>query len=369
MRRFAIFWVFILIGCSGGSGTPPSNNNTENKSNDAPSGSATATAGWLATLGNHIVRSDGSVWVGRGANLHDTRSCGDTTDDGAPLHDNQAGLGEVKRRIDALTGDFKVDFLRLALESRRSQDNYLTDENYRSLVKQIVDYIGTKPGVYVLISIWFDPSLDKKGWPTDTTNQILAQLARDFYDRSYVMFGVSNEPEENYEGALDAQVFARMNSAVAAIRAVETEMGNNRHLVAVQGTREWARDLSYYVTHPITAGGGANVIYETHVYNAPNDFDGLFLSPGKTLPVVIGEFGPVDDESHKASVADMEVLMSQAAAAKIPYLAWTFHQNCSPNLISDQAGKTWSQNSAVEGIGMPLIPTDFGNSLKANLQK
>ena len=31
-----------------------------------------------------------------------------------------------------------------------------------------------------------------------------------------------------------------------------------------QGTRAWARPLEYYVTHPITAGDGFNVVYETH---------------------------------------------------------------------------------------------------------
>ena len=32
----------------------------------------------------------------------------------------------------------------------------------------------------------------------------------------------------------------------------------------LQGTRAWARAIEYYVAHPITAGGGQNVVYETH---------------------------------------------------------------------------------------------------------
>jgi hypothetical protein len=55
-----------------------------------------------------------------------------------------------------------------------------------------------------------------------------------------------------------------MNDAVAAIRAAEIKRGFAPHLVAVQGTRAWARTLDYYVDHPITAGNGANVVYETH---------------------------------------------------------------------------------------------------------
>jgi endoglucanase len=355
-----------LANCSKGSPPDPSGNGgntaptTNNTNNSAPS------RGWLSTSGNQILGPGGAVWVGRGANLHDTRSCGLTTDAGAPLADSPEGLAEVKRRIDTLT-EWKANFIRLALESRRTQDNYLSDANYRALVKEIVDYIGTKPGVYVLVSLWIDPSFDPKGSPTAATNAVLEQLAKDFYNYDYVMFGVSNEPEENFDGAQDAEVWAKMNAAVAAIRGAEAALGTNRHLIAVQGTRDWARVLDYYVTHPITAGGGTNVVYETHIYNAPGEYDALFVNPGKTLPVILGEFGPINDEFHKATLADVQTLMDKAKAAKIPHLAWTFHQFCPPNLIGDKPGMTWEQNFTGDGLAMTHNPTDFGILLKNNL--
>ena len=326
--------------------------------------------GWLATSGNHIVNADGSTWIGRGANLHDTRSCGGGTAlDGTAINDGVTGVNEVKRRIDVLTDQWKASFIRLALESRRPQDNYVTDANYRSKVKEIVDYIGTKPGVYVLVSIWLDPSLDANGWPTAATNTILAQLAQDFYASSHVLYGVSNEPQNNFDGAQDAQVWTRMNDAVAAIRAAESALGANRHIVTVQGTRGWARDLSYYVTHPITAGGGVNVAYETHIYNSPADFASLLLvAPTRTIPVIVGEFGPINDQWNQATVSDMQTLMDMAKANNIPHLAWTFHQYCPPNLIADTPGVAWNTNSTTPNwIGMPIYPTDFGQLLINNL--
>jgi hypothetical protein len=60
------------------------------------------------------------------------------------------------------------------------------------------------------------------------------------------------------------QVWQGMNSVVAAIREQEAASGFPTHLVTVQGTRAWGRTLDYYLTHPITAGGGKNVVYETH---------------------------------------------------------------------------------------------------------
>jgi endoglucanase len=80
----------------------------------------------------------------------------------------------------------------------------------------------------------------------------------------HVWFGVANEPEKNYSGELDAQVWQAMNAAVATIREQEAALGFAPHIVSVQGTRNWARNITYYVAHPITAGGGKNVVYETH---------------------------------------------------------------------------------------------------------
>ncbi|MBI4470931.1 MAG: cellulase family glycosylhydrolase [Acidobacteria bacterium] len=335
----------------------------------AASTTTPSATGWLSTSANRLVRSDGSPWMGRGANLHDTRGCGAfTTDAGAPLQDGPTGVAEVKRRIDELTGPWKGNFIRLVLESRRTRDNYVSNATYRGAIQEIVNYIGTRPGVYVLVSIWLDPSLDARGWPTTATNQILDALATDFYNSPHVLFGVSNEPQANYDGAQDAQVWIRMNAAVNAIRTAEARLGPNRHIITVQGTRNWARDLTYYTSHPITAGGGVNIAYETHIYNNPVDFPAM-LAPANVLPVIIGEFGPVNEEWAQASVADMQTLIDMATTAGIPYLAWTFHQYCPPNLIGDRPGLTWDANTTTtDGLGMPLYPTDFGVRLRRNLQ-
>ena len=60
------------------------------------------------------------------------------------------------------------------------------------------------------------------------------------------------------------QVWSAMNAAAAAVREEEASLGLYPHIVTVQGTRNWGRSLSYYVSNPITAGGGNNIVYETH---------------------------------------------------------------------------------------------------------
>ncbi len=314
---------------------------------------------WLQTAGNKIWTSSGSIWHGRGANVHDTRSCWACAW-GPP------NVDEVKRRIDELVDSWGADLIRLLLESYPDNSGgqvqwqgVLDDPAYLQAIIDIVDHIGTKPNLYVLLSLWVEPTVSDLGWPTEDTIEVWELLAETFAEYPYVMYGLVNEPQANWDGALDAQCWTAMNNTVAAIRSVEDGLGARHHVVAVQGTRAWARVLDYYVTHPITAGGGVNIAYETHVYNPSSDFDDLFGTPSQTLPVIIGEFGPAESSMTQA---DCSVLMSQAESLQIPYTGWTLHMRCSPSMLVDYSGSGC-------GVGMSLEPTSWGTLLKEALTK
>lgn len=308
---------------------------------------------WLHTEGNRILRADGTPWRGRGANLHDTRGCM------ACVYDPPSPA-EVVRRMNALVDEWGATFIRLVLESyaapegRQSWQSFLHDPQYLQDIRSIVAHARTKPGLYLMVSLWQDPSFTAAGWPTNQTAEAWRFLVREFKDEPRVIFGVVNEPQANFDGAADPEVWAAMNATVQAIRDEEATLGARPHLVAVQGTRAWGRYLDYYLTHPITAGGGANVLYETHVYDPPAEFPRLFETPAQTLPVIIGEFGPAGMTED-----DCEALMERARAAGVPHLAWTFHQRCPPNLLQDNARGC--------GFDMELLPTSWGRRFKAGL--
>ncbi|MBK7858132.1 MAG: cellulase family glycosylhydrolase [Archangiaceae bacterium] len=317
----------------------------------------------IRVQGNHLVNADGTIWHGRGANLNDTRSCNACTAY-AP------NVAEVKRRVDELVNVWHANFIRLDLESYASTDGYRSASNYQSVlydaayladVKDIVRYIGTKPGVQVLVSLWTDPSIDSMGRPTLNatvgTDATWKKLAGALADQPHAMFGVINEPQMNYDGSGDATVWSLMNSVVKAIRDTEDAAGVPYHVVTVQGTGGWARRLDYYATHPITERGGANVAYEVHVYNPATDFDSMFVRFASTLPIIIGEFGPM---SGAMTTADCTSLMDKAQALQIPHLAWTFHMRCDPGLLIDNSGGAC-------GVGMALTPSAWGAQLKARL--
>jgi endoglucanase len=314
--------------------------------------------GWLYTETNHLRMSDGTLFHGRGASLQDTRSCNACTYQ-AP------DVNEVIRRADSLIDDWHATFVRLTLESYASADGrtqwqtVLDDSGYLQDLVTLTDHFRDR-GVYVLVSLWNDPNFTAAGWPTAVNGQEWATLAQAFQGNPYVLYGVANEPENNFDGSQDSQVWDAMNQVVQTIRDTEPASGPH-HIVAVQGTGGWARLLGYYVTHPITAGGGENVVYEEHFYDPASLLQTQLLEPAKTLPVIVGEFGPADKNLATMTLPDCVQLLATAQANDLPWLAWTFHFRCPPNLLDDQS-------SDMCGIGMPLqAGGDWGALIQTQL--
>src|SRR5262245_15632580 len=113
MRRLLV--VLLVGACGGGGGSDP-----------PPRIDAGLPSGWLYTSGNHIYLSDGRVFHGRGANLHDTRSCDNCTY-------LPASADEVNRRADELIDVWGANFVRLVLES------YANDGGFRVHWEGVVD--------------------------------------------------------------------------------------------------------------------------------------------------------------------------------------------------------------------------------------
>ncbi len=353
-----------------------------------------------------LLNPDGSVWMGRGANLHDTRNC-DTCSytplelrDGTGLH-RQADA--VKQRADELIG-WGANYIHLVMDSyavangRVQYQNVVNDPLYLNAIREIVGYITARQ-VYVLLYLHDDPCLGETpgstpqaprhiGAPGPDCDAVWETLATVFRKNPYVHYGLAAEPTSPADGTpndctsldlcSDREVRDAFDARVAAIRAVESRVSSElpRHIIAVQGTHGYGRSLDVYLTHPITAGGGENIIYETHPYNPQADFDALVFGPAAQLPVVIGEFGPVVPPLGTMGEADIQVLIERAEQQQIPYLAWSFHPHCTPNLLVDyrlDAGAPTIPSDSAPGSGyelcfaparqgftpMPLTPAPF----------
>jgi Cellulase (glycosyl hydrolase family 5) len=232
--------------------------------------------------------------------------------------------------------------------------NILQDPAYFTAIQQIVRHMTAK-GAYVLVSEWLDPTTTETELPTAQTNREWDLLARAFADDPRVLYGLVNEPHD--APANDAAAFSALNAAVQTIRDAENAIGAKHHIVSVPGVDGYARNVAYYVDHPITAGGGANIVYEIHVYNSATEFQNLFVAPAAKIPILIGEFGP--STNPPMSFADITTMMETAEKLEVPYIAWNFHANCPPNLLQS------TSDGGSCGIGMPLVPTpDWGMLIK-----
>ncbi len=311
---------------------------------------------WLRVEDGRIRHADGSPFHGRGAAIPDTRGCNACTF-------NPPVPEEVERRIDELVDVWGASFIRLMMESyaepagRVHYQNALDDAEYLADLERLVAHIGSKPGVYVALTLWDDPTLTSAGWPTEQTRQLWALLAERFADDAHVLFSIAVAPQTSADGTQDAALWQELDDTVAAIRAAEQAAGAPPHVVIVPGTQGGTR-LDYYVDHPITAAGGGQIAYGVSVGDPPPAFQDIFLGPAASLPVVVGMFGPVGAMTE----ADASAMMLAAEDADIPWLAIMFHMRCPPNLLVDNSGNTC-------GVDMALEPTPWGERLIEGLAR
>lgn len=363
----ALVPLLFLAACGSSAGSidaPPTNGDTALAIDSAPATDAGFSPEALIVQGNHIVHADGSPFHGRGANLHDERSC----EACAFAPRNPAGLD---RWSDELIDNWHANFIRFLLSAKSAPfnageqqwKNLIDDPQYLADIEQNVAHMTAKPGVYVLVTMFADDTIKTdtgefdSEWPSSAgnTNTRYAALAEAFWDNPKVLFGLTNEPHTSADHF--AELAAVYADAIAAIRAVEDAHGAPHHIVVVQAPKDYARDLTYFVQHPLT---GDQIAYEVHPYNPKSDFDALVTQPAQHLPIIIGEYGPAGSMTE----ADVQALWPVAQAAGVPYIAWNFHLRCPPNLLQDTA----SDGCGLDGAtGYAFPRTAWGDLLHAHL--
>jgi endoglucanase len=358
-------------GSDASAGAGGSAGGRDSGSGDARQDVQSPAARGLSVRGNKITTSDGKPFRGRGTNLSDTRSCNACTWQSP----NADGLIAWS---DELVERWNANFIRFLLESYPSAEgrahwkSLMDDPQYYADIQKVVNHITSRPGVYVMVTLFMDPSMNPRGlgpraeWPTEATLPVYRKLAEAFAGNPQVLFGLMNEPHDTREN--NPQLAAIFNRAIEEIRKVEKARGVPPHIVVAQATQDWARDLSYWVDNPLTAGGGTNIAYEMHAYNPKEDFERLIVQPSQRLPMIIGEFGPFEESGIRMDESDILALMDLAEANDIPYIAWNFHQRCPPNMLEDVGGVDYDGCGFVgAGTTFRWQPTAWGRLVKSRL--
>jgi hypothetical protein len=303
-------------------------------------------AGWLYTNGNKIYVSDGggggTQWMARGVNVDDVFFCG--YNHTLWMSNPQTTLETV---FSGLMSGWKPTFVRMSLgmSSYVDKDWITGDATYTTPTTNAINFLGSYPNVYVLVTLRSHSSMVRTNAdneatyiPTNATDATYRALVNTFANAKYVMFGISNEP-----GTISwSSLMPVMNHAVSVIRAEEDRLGVPHHIVAVQG-RQWTNDISAYASSPLPYD---NVVYEVHGYQPPSS-----SYTYSNIPVIIGEYGPA---SHLNTDTVTSTFLNDVEAKKIPNLAWTFepYSNCTPSLLET----THNASS--------LIPTPWGTQVK-----
>lgn len=345
-------------GGTGGSGTSGGQTGTGGAASaggakgagGAPSGTG------LHVTGNQLLGPDGKPFHGRGANLFDTRSCN-------ACSFNPPDVAGLNRWADELLDGWHANFVRFGLwswataDGRQQWKSVTQDPSYVADIENTVSHMTSKAGVYVMVTLFLDPSMKPDNgdpdseWPTAATIPAYETITEALYDDPKVLFALTNEPH----GPADqnADLAKRYVASIDAIRAVEKKHGVSEHVIVVQAPQLWSRFLDYFVTTPIAR---TNIAYEVHVYNPESDFTKLLDDPHKTLPIIVGEYGP----SQYSTDADVRALWTRCQTLEIPHLAWSFHMRCDPNLLQDTASDGCGL-SASSGYAFPRTP--YGDML------
>jgi Cellulase (glycosyl hydrolase family 5) len=356
--------LLVVAACHSG-GAATGDGAAPGSGSDGATADVAVNSAWLEVHGNRITHADGTPFHGRGVDLHDERSCSACSFN-AP---NPTGLN---RWADEVTDTWHATLIRFLLSAKAAPFNasevqwmsLVDDPQYLADIVTNVTHMTSKPGVYVEVTVFADPTI--KGntgdfdseWPSSLgdTNPVYTTLAEAFFDDPQVLFGLTNEPHGSPDH--DAALATVYDGAIAAIRAVEDHHGTPHHIVVVQAPEGYARDLTYFVANPLA---GDQIAYEIHPYNVAADFDKLIVQPSMHLPVIIGEYGPADPMTD----TDIMALWTTAQANEVPYIGWAFHQRCPPNMLQDTASDGCGLDAST---GYDFPRTAWGDLLFAQLQ-
>ncbi len=342
---------FVLMVGQGGVSDSPSEDPPADDppADDPPSGNtpppAPGSLPWLHVEGNKIVNESGDIVVLRGVNIENREW----------IWGSSQSIDFERRAIPIATrspadGDgWGANVILIAVASGPINRN---NQAYLAALDEIVS-IAKAEGAYTLMVYRYgEPNSQQAHFPDQAAEDAMAALAARYANEPAVLYGLQVEPSQPgsiYEN-LSQQAFwdqvlkPRFDTMVAAIHS-----NNPNALITVPGT-QWSRKIHWALTNPVV---GENLVYKTHPYDTWNSIQSSYRldEVAAIYPVMLGEFGP----GAFMSMSDVNSLLDFAEQHGMSWVAWLFHQNGCPCLVSEATNFT------------PSSP--YGEEIKARLQE
>ena len=244
----------------------------------------------------------------------------------------------------------------------------LFDPSYASLVDTAVTWAEAE-GLDVILDLhWSDAGVLGSCVPTPTTrcqqqmpdaNSVTfwAEVAARYRDDGRVMFELYNEPHD-----VSWSVWKSGGAASDGFQAVgmqqlyDTVRATGAHNLVIIGGLDWAYDLSGVPANRID---GYNIAYATHPYTPgrrPYDWDRSWGFLTATDPIVVTEFGVLDDATCATDYSAELIRYADAHAAGWTAWAW-FPGGCKfPAIVDD-----WSATPSAMGAVVKAALLGYGD--------
>ncbi len=280
-----------------------------------------------------------------------------------------------------LMASWNANVVRIAL----NQDFWLAasplhDPSYASLVDSAVGWAETA-GLDVILDLhWSDAGVLGGCSPSSGCQQPMpdansvafwSEVAARYKNDGRVLFELYNEPHDvswdvwKSGGTVAAGAAAVGFEAVGMQQLYDTVRAKGADNLVIIGGLNWAYDLSGVPSHRID---GYNIVYATHPYNTPgrrpNNWDKSWGFLTATDPVIITEFGGLNDATCATDYSASLIRYADAHAASWTAWAW-FPGGCTfPALIDDWWGTSSPTGAVVKaallGYGDPPASSPGG---------
>jgi hypothetical protein len=205
--------------------------------------------------------------------------------------------------------------------------------------------LAEQNNMYIIFAYYY-PTLNGDQPPNPdvdpNSQQALVNLVERYRTKSNVLFMLQAEPHSDtwngqYYRVTWNSLRPTYDQMITAMRAVDNP-SPQKHLILASGDG-WGRDISPVVTDgevghpdPITADGRENIVYSSHPYDPPSEWQYFLPVADAGYPVLITEFGT----GGQMSQSDVETLMTtlNSGSRHMSWTSWIMDNEGCPCLLT-----------------------------------
>jgi aryl-phospho-beta-D-glucosidase BglC (GH1 family) len=287
-----------------------------------PAGSPVAKNGQLSVVGTQLTSECGNAVQLKGMSTHGIQWFSDCYNPSS---------------LDALTKDWNIDIIRIAMYVTTAENGYVTDPTgWKAYIDNLVDECG-KRGIYCII----DWHIAADGNPNDNISdatEFWTHMSTTHTGKKHVLYEICNEPTVDWP-----TITTYANKIIPLIR------GNDPKTVIIVGTPSYSSRVDQ-----VTKLSGTNLMYTLHFYageSAHNAYQGYLATALKNgVPVFVTEFGTTNATGDAGeNDGNTSSWLGILATDKVSWCNWSFSDKAEGSAALKSGSceaKTWDNTTS-----------------------